>query len=873
MREINRITQESVLNHSLALKQCKNEATSIVRQNSAALPVELSAAYAVCMPQAIRAEPAILINDKTRIQRDVLLQALRGMERTLMQQSDPLHPNIKRSFLFLRGSTSLTLQTKPQSELVSLIKELHSKSEQVLDIKECAMLSLQMERLARLLPAKGFLPELSKRLGVLGSAAWAEQAREAAEQQLLHQFKAFDQPGTSRERRGGVSVGVGFGLDGGAKAKVGLDFLCAKGMDNDDEGFVFQNKSFSLTASAGAKLGLSGVATVGASLKGKTQVLHFHEYSSAKAFVHINAHQLQHASRRETLKQGSRTIIGALLKLMRKGHGNELQAYRQLQQQVKNQQQRLSVLLGMVGTPTCSDGLSGLSQQQAGSGNAYSVKGSAQVRADMDTARVGAGAQINIEKIIIEVESQTQFWDKLKDGDDKVAVDETIAHQRLNALNEKCLSMLGEDRNRKPLSRLLALADASTENINDIDEVNNLPVKTLHQTLHVLETEFDHYCAVIQQRDISKPHLKVNVIEDSIARSWQGKGREEVFANMALCHAVLGSALLKKQQPMDEVNRLVARLHEPPVKHNSARLLQLSSFCDKVNLEIRDRSYALDIGGGLASFGVKVEASLTERERIHHNPMRDGEYKDLRITVSGSFGKALPLDGLLADLLPALQAQGLGAADLESMTAGLGPELSAGTTLLLRFYKPRYQTLKEFPAEAAAYRLQFFRVSQSLDLAMALSGSVPVQPGVSAELGLTLGESFSTVLLERWGSKTLSGPMMHYFHLRQVEELDERWKTLCTAQHEPLQKLFSQLADPDSPVHAEAAYFLRQQEQEGELTLTNQFFSAMTQFKQADVHSFNVAKDVLDTFLERQYPLWQLQKGSSAAIQEQQLQY
>ncbi|MGL4602609.1 MAG: hypothetical protein ACRCU9_00535, partial [Iodobacter sp.] len=671
-------------------------------------------------------------------------------------------------------STSQILQTKPQTKLASLIRKLSSKTEQELDIKECALLSLQMERLARILPPEGILSQISQGLDVVGRAAWAELARESVEQQLVPQFKSYDRPGTSSEFRLGGSVGAGGGLEAGVKAKVGLDFMWAKGRDNDDEGFVFQNKSVSLAANTGVKLSLDGVATMNAGLTGKTKVLRFHEYSSAKAFVHLNAHKLQYGSRRDTLQQGARTVVGALLRLVYKGYGNELQACEELQQQAVNQQQRLSVLLGAVGSPTCPDSLPGPSLQQAGSGYAYSFKAGAGVRADMDAYHAGAGVQINIEKILIKAESKTFIWDRLKDGDDKVAVNKEIARQRLNTLNEKSLSLLGEDKSHKALSRLLASADASAGNVSDIDEINDLPADTLHRAVKSLEVEFDYYCAVIQQRDISKRHLKAGAIEISIANSWQGKGREEVFANMLLCHATLGSALLKKQEPMDEVNRLATRLYKPSVLHNSARLLQLSGFCDKLNLEIRDRSYVLDIGGGVGPLGVKAEASLTERERIHHNPVRDGEYKDLRIKITGSLGLAFPLDSLLADVFPALQAHGVGDADLAGMTAGLSPEVSAGTTLLLRFYKPRYQTLKDFPAKAAGYRLQLLRVSQSAGLATSLSGSIPAQPGVSAELGMTIGWSGSDVLLERWGSNTLSGPMMHYFHLCQVEELDER---------------------------------------------------------------------------------------------------
>ena len=291
-----------------------------------------------------------------------------------------------------------------------------------------------------------------------------------------------------------------------------------------------------------------------------------------------------------------------------------------------------------------------------------------------------------------------------------------------------------------------------------------------------LRAEFEHFCAVAQQLDAGIGKREGGAaVERSIQSAWRAGDREEALANMALAQAALRLAATDKGDAalLQSLDQLAPRLYAPPIRHDPAALAKRTSFHDVLRLQIRDRSVALDLGGTLGPLGLKAEASLTERTRLHHNPVRAGDYKDVRLSLSGNLGGSWPLDALRDALSAQLAPHGLAAevpAALAGLQSSVGVQGGGALTLLLRFYRPQYQTQADFPAEAAGFRLQLSRVSASGDLGLSASGGVPLQPGVSLELGLNAGASATAVLGERWGDNSLSAPLMHYLHLKAVDE-------------------------------------------------------------------------------------------------------
>ncbi|TFZ48666.1 hypothetical protein E5C26_20205 [Serratia proteamaculans] len=726
-------------------------------------------------------------------------------------------------------------------------------NEDSLNIQECAQLSLDMEELARKLPAGNTLAELSQRLALLAQAAWAQLAKSVATNKLFSQFKHFDRPGASSEKKVGVSVGagLGFGADkAGGKATFSVGLEKGWRMDNDDEGFVFRNKTAAATFSAKVK---GGIGIVSAALSGnvEAQKTRFTEYRSAMDFVQSNTEQLMQGSRSNT--------PGASSGRFRPGRRNELKRHRRLLQQAVDQQQRLNLLLGWIGLRDASPALRGSHAPVVPVSVMVRVKGEAKIQA----AAVGghAAATLSLVRMNIHQPVLTPFWQALS-TQEGVARSSSIAAQRLGAIAKNAGQLFDSDNDKvgtRPLSRLIGSEAGSPA------ELRNCSPNLLQHAANRLKAELEHFCAVAQLRDASKDKgLRAEKIEKSIISSWQGKKREDVLANMALAHVTLlietkecGNAP-EAEQVLKEIAEILA---SPPIRHDAEALSTRVAFRDTLELQIRDRIYALELGGNLGgNLGMKVEASLTERHRIHINPMRDGDYKDVRVTLSGNLGGAGGLDklkeALAAQLLPHGLADQLPSA-LQSVETELAGTLDSGVTLLLRFYRPRYQLQEGFPQAAAGFHLQLARITSDSNASGALSAGIPLQPGVSLALGLRAGGTVNSVLYERWGDNSLTAPMMHYLHLQQVGE-PERWQDMVAMQQPALKGLFRQLARLDSAVRKEAGHFLKHQAQDG---FEEKFFATMQDFSSGK-KSFDDARILLDELMLRQLPLWRKEKAA-----------
>ncbi|WP_434626716.1 hypothetical protein [Chromobacterium sp. CV08] len=818
---------------------------------------------AQCRPaEAARAPDELKLSaaDSSLQRRDVgrVLAALEGRVGSLEAPARPRWVEALRIGPFRRQETPPALAL-----LRDLQRQLAAGSGPTLDMRESARFSLQLEKLAGLLPSGGpraelgrGLAELSERLALHGHAAWARLARAEAETQLLPQFARFDRPGASSERHVGIDAGIGLGLgEGGTGAKavfkVGVGW--GRSVDNDDEGFVFRNRSKAASASASIAGGV-GVAKLSGGVDGRVQHTRYEEYDSATAFVKLNADTLGHASRRDTLGQGARAAVGALIRLFRPGHGNELKHYHRLQQQAADQQQRLGVLLGWLGQRDASAPLPGSRPAVVPSGDIVSVKGGA--GASASAAGLSAGVGVSVERIDIHAKAWTPYWRALA-SPRQAARDPEIAAQRLAGIEARAQGLFDGPRERagaRPLSRLTGAASAQALRDSGPD--------ALLKAARGLAAEFDHFCAVAQQLDagVGRRHGGARV-ERSIADSWRGRSREDVLANMALAHAALMLAAAERPEAAPAAQALAdiaPRLYAPPIRHDAEALARRTAFLDTLELRIVERSHTLNLGGGIGPLGLKAEATLIERQRVHLNPVRAGDYKDLRLTLSGSLADAGALDklkgALMAQLAPHGLAEALPAALADAQSA-LSGQLGGGVTLLLRFYKPQYQGEADFPSSAAGFRLQLSRVLASGEAALALSGGVPLQPGVSLELGLNAGASAGIVLRERWGDNSLSAPMMHYLHLQAVGEA-ARWPDLRLDQRPALQGLFRRLAEPGSAVRAEAEYFLRRQPQDG---FGERFDAAMRGHGDGEA-GFRRAEAALEELMQRQYPLWQADK-------------
>lgn len=811
-------------------------------------------------------EPVSLLSNNMQLQREGLLQTLGLMKQEAYRQ---LEPDRAKSFSWMRSlnSSSFNLPVMPKSIAIleNLCRKLENNADGLthLDTKECALCSLKLEKLADRLPDGSPLKELSQRLAVMSQAAWAQLARAEVADQLLPQFERFNQPGSAQETNIGFSVGSGVGLsqaNTGAKAtfNVGLSWL--KSVDNDDEGGVYRNKGRKVTSELGVKGGV-GVASLSGSATGTYQHIDSVGYNSAKAYVTANVEKLGHASRRDTLQTTSRTIVGSLIRHMSPGHGNELQHFKDLQQQASDQQQRLGVLLGWLGQANQSASLPN-STPRFEPPSVLKIK-TGDLVARAEAASVGVGVTATAEKMTILIPQLKPFWQELQSMPS--ASEQTpVMKQRQGALDSKAEKLFGSNSDKSPLSRL--------SGASSLESLRGSDLATLKQGLESLSDEYSHLCAIAQQRDTGVGrHLGGKKVENSLLASWQGRSREEAIGNMIFAHAVLSQAVsgseagsaaanvqIDKQNLLQFADSLADALQNPPIRHNNQKLAEATSFTDMTTLVVRDKSVALDIGGSLGSLGLKAEASLLDRQRENANPFRAGHYRDVVVSLKGNLGYAASMDALKDSLLKQLTPMGL-AAEIPAALAGLegsiGANVDGTVKLQFRFYQPDYQQQSDFPEEAQGFNLQLTRMKVIGNLGVEASTGVPVQPGVSLELGISGGTETTYVPYERWGSNSMTAPMMHFMHTKNVDE-SERWTQISDKQRPALKEMFKEMANPESRVKHEAEYFLKKLDDDGVT-----FFSTMQGYANGQ-RSFDAAMSEFNRLAENYFPLWQEQKAA-----------
>ncbi|WP_146131800.1 hypothetical protein [Chromobacterium amazonense] len=609
------------------------------------------------------------------------------------------------------------------------------------------------------------------------------------------------------------------------------------------------------------------------------------EYNGVRAFVHVNADKLAHASRLETLETGARSVVGALLRWLRPGHGNELQHYQRLQTEAIQQQQRLSVLLGWLGATSQSTGLPGKAAAIPADASIRSFSG--QLAGQASAVGVQAGGSISVERVDIEAEQWIPYRKILEEAAQNgqapewAARDSEIASQRQHALEANHSLLFLGDKNQAPLQRLAT--NKHTYLATSLETLQMASTASLQTMANNLRTEFEYLCAVALQRDdLAKRHdLSPSArkgaadVEHSLLNSWQAKTREEALANMERARVALWLAAAKqtpsndKTTLLENLKTLANELHAAPIQHDGEAFLKQVSVFNTLELQLRERSYALNLGGSIGPLSGKAQVSLTERSFNHLNPLRAGEFKDVRVTLAAN----LPFDQLWNTLAGQLAAQGISVAELPIETlAGIQAQIGSGVTgqltWLFRFYQPAFQKTDNFPADAAGHHLQFVRLSAGADVGFAGQLSIPLQPGLSLELGASAGASRTQVLSERWGEHTLSTPMMQLLHLKEAGEDAERWPELRKAHQAELMALFKNIANEKSTAHHESEYFLKK----GQATdqLRKEFFSVMNGFSYG-VKSWEDALLMFEQMATLYFPAWQDAKNRFHGWREHEL--
>ena len=798
---------------------------------------------------AVRNEPVLLSRVGTSLY-DVDLHLSRPAVQQILCAMLARAEQLPLPAISLKGRRSYQVNPETVVLLKGIALQLAKRQAQTLDIRETALLSLQLEKVARLLPSASPLAELCQRLALQSQAAWAQLAHAEAQRQLLPQWQCYERPGAASNKQGRLSVGMVLGVDAGIGVGVHLGLQYGQGISNDDEGTMLETRSAALSASVSVS-GDLGVASLTAGLEGQVVQTSFQEFNSAAVFVKLNAQKLVPGSRQETLDRGARRV--SWLRTLLPRYRNELWYYRRVQQRAADQQQRLGVLLGWLGQRDHSAALPGARATLLLGGQSRRVMG----RGHLAGAALGSGgaASVAMERNDIHMPLLTPYWQALR-APHGVARNPTIACQRLAALERRAQPLFDRPQpGLPPLRRLIGYGVDSIAGLRDCTPA------VLQQAVAGLAAELAHYCAIVQQQDAGIGKRQgIDQVLASFTASWQGRSREDVLANMALVHTALLLAVRGRADTgavEQQLRQMVEPIYAAPIRHDAVALATRVAFRDILKLQISQRSYALDIDVDGDLRGTKVGVLFTESKRTHSNPMRACDYKDVLVRLSTSLANEQMFERAMQALAVSLGQHQL---TLEpsaqaDMRLALHGQLGCGSTLLLRFYRPQYQQREDFPAHAAGYRLQLLRLE--IDSSHSMGLSLPVQPGLTLGLGGAGGAT--RVLYESWGDNSLTAPMMHYLHLQAINE-PERWQVMCKMQRRSLSRLLRRLADEHSAVHQEACYFLRAQPQDGFAT---RFFAAMRGFDAGTV-SVAQAQAVLDTFLERQYPLWQADKQAFA---------
>lgn len=281
------------------------------------------------------------------------------------------------------------------------------------------------------------------------------------------------------------------------------------------------------------------------------------------------------------------------------------------------------------------------------------------------------------------------------------------------------------------------------------------------------------------------------------------------------------------------------RIHDTTMPHDRAGVYRATHAFREQIQRIHTLRGTLSMAATLPLLTATGEVALARHVRQDPDPLRDGTY--LELTLAAHLGPALGT--ILAEVerqlpewgtLPLREAEAL----IAPLTAGLG--VTATAQIVVRFFRPTFQSDPDFPASARGNHLHAVRVSTGAAQTLGVTVPVPVLPGLAPTLSVQHSRATQHTRYDRLGEGTLTSALMRYQSLcSATQPRAETWAALLESHGPDLDRLASALVDPASVPAQEARYWL----QRAPATTTG---AVPTRRLDADTASLDVFKQLAD---------------------------
>ncbi len=335
-----------------------------------------------------------------------------------------------------------------------------------------------------------------------------------------------------------------------------------------------------------------------------------------------------------------------------------------------------------------------------------------------------------------------------------------------------------------------------------------------------LEVEFHHLEALVRHT-LAAPRQATPPLA-SLARDWGSDNArcEAVMVRMLDLLAWLQAtaepapdtpAHAQWERLQQHAQTVADRIHESRIPHDRKQVHQATHAFRPMTQRIASHQAQLGLTPqfGVPGVGASARASVAHLERDDPDPLRAGTYVD--VTLTGEFSPSV--GELLAEVQRHLPGgwNTLPTQQVEHVLTHLSP--SFPTTLnvrcVIRLFRPRFQQEPGFPAWAKGLHLQAVRVSAGSTQGVNLVAPVPLAPGLSLKPGLHYQRTEQVPQMEWLYEGTLTGPLLRYISLR-TRDTDEAttWATMLERHGADVDRLAAALAKPGSVAAGEARYWL-----------------------------------------------------------------
>ena len=253
------------------------------------------------------------------------------------------------------------------------------------------------------------------------------------------------------------------------------------------------------------------------------------------------------------------------------------------------------------------------------------------------------------------------------------------------------------------------------------------------------------------------------------------------------------------------------RIHDTTLPHDRAWVYRATHAFREQIQRIATTRGSLSLSASLPLLTATGEIGVARHVRQDPDPLRNGDY--LELTVAAHLAPALGT--ILSEVERQLPEWGaLPLHEAEALVAPLSADLGVSGTsqLLVRFFRPSFQTDPDFPPSARGNHLHAVRLATGTAQSLGVTVPVPVLPGLAPTIRVEHNRATQFTRHDRLGEGTLTSPLMRYLSLcSATQPRAETWAALLDSHGADLDRLAEALTDPGSVPSLEARYWLQRE--------------------------------------------------------------